>query len=497
MIYKTNWLRGILGPMLVSCATVATAVPSNIAANAIHTAFIDNGAVFAMGYNKYGEVAPASGAEFWTPYFTGIQGAKSVAVNWYRTAVLKTDGSIIINGIEWVLKQPSQRTLNVSATDVAITQRDTYYVSGGTLYRLVDGQEAAPVAGGTNVKYVAAGMDHVIVLFNDGTVGGFGKNAFGQLGNGTTVEATSIVKLSLTGIVEIAAGESVTALRNSLGEVFVFGKNDRGFLGTGTTTHQLTPYQLPGVAGAKKIAISRNTTSYLKSDDTLWTAGWHNYIEGALYNYNTTYVKMPIGTVIDYAAGGDYVIVNRGTVGKLEGWGGNGNGKLGDGSILEKHQISSAFFTPIAPPPPPPEPVVVAEPVPEPAPAPAPEVTDTAIAMPLAPEPVATIEPTPVPTTTEIVVNMVVDAVTAVVDAVVAVVNTVIEVISPTPVPEPTPIPAPTPVVLPPAPVIETKVKCNNGWGNGDQCAPGKSGSKNNAENAVVAKADPTAKAKK
>ena len=231
MTYKTNWLRGILGPMLVSCAAPALAVPSTLAANGIHTAFIDNGAVFSMGLNKYGEVAPATTFEHRTPYFTGVLSAKSVAVNWNRTAVLKNDGSIAITGIEWVYRQPSQRTLNVGASDVALSLKDTFYVSNGVLYREIDGQPAFAVPGGTNVKHVAAGNDHVLVLFNDGTVGGYGGNAFGQLGTGTTIAATEVQKLGLSNVVEISAGEYVSAVRTSTGEIFVFGKNDRGYLG--------------------------------------------------------------------------------------------------------------------------------------------------------------------------------------------------------------------------------------------------------------------------
>ena len=138
---------------------------------------------------------------------------------------------------------------------------------------------------------------------------------------------------------------------------------------------------MPGVTGAKKVQISRNTTSYIKSDGTLWAAGWHNYIEGALYNYDTKFVQMPIGTVKDYSAGGDYIMVNRGTVGKIEGWGGNGNGKLGDDSILEKHQLSNAFFTPVVQP----APTPVVQPAPAPVVQPAPAPTDKQCSVSVSP----------------------------------------------------------------------------------------------------------------
>ena len=474
MIYKTNWLRGLLGPMMVSYAAIASAVPANIAANGIHTAFIDNGAVFSMGYNKYGEVAPATGIEHWSPYFTGITNAKSVAVNFHRTAVLRKDGSIVMQGIEWVYKQPYQQTLNVNATDVALTMKDTFYVSGGTLFRVIDGQLPQAVPGGTNVKHVAAGNGHVVILFNDGTVGTFGNNWYGQIGNGTigtAAEAFTVQRLQLTDIVEVAAGDYVSAARNSAGEIFVFGRNDRGYLGLGHMNNQTTPAKIAGIVGAKKVAVNQSATAYIAADDTLRMVGWHNYIYGSLYNVNTYFVRMPIGAVYDVALGIDYTMVDRGFDGKIEGWGGNGNGKLGDNSNLEKHQLTTAFFTPV---PAPVEPVT--QPVVEPAP-----VVSEPVVQEQSPTTVDAVVSDPVPvtqptdTTSGSIVDTIVDTVTEVIDTVVEaiteVIDTVVEVIVPTPVE---------------VPVVTGK--CNNGWGNGDQCAPGKSLNHNNAENAVAKK---------
>lgn len=359
MTYKTNWLRGLLGPMLVSYAALASAVPANIATgDGFHTAFLDNGAVFVMGENRFGQLTGSPSTYMMTPLFTGTLKAKTVSVNYYRTAILNGDGTISLNGIEWTTKQASPRLLSVNATDVALTMKDTFYVENGTLFRMIDGQGTFEVPGATNVKHVAAGNGHVVILFNDGTVGTYGNNWYGQIGTGTLVAATEVQRLNLTGIVEISAGEYVSGARSSTGEIFVWGRNDRGYLGTGVATNQLTPFKVPGVVGAKKLAVSRNHTSYIKSDGTLWVAGWHNYIEGALYNVNTTFVQMPIGTVKDISSGGDYIMVDRGAAGQREGWGGNGNGKLGDGSILEKHQITTAYFTPMAQPEP--EPVITA-----------------------------------------------------------------------------------------------------------------------------------------
>ena len=61
--------------------------------------------------------------------------------------------------------------------------------------------------------------------------------------------------------------------------------------------------------------------------------------------------------------------------------------------------------------------------------------------------------------------------------------------------PEP-PTSSPKPPSVDPNPPSSKGPKGNNGWGNGDQAAPGNSGSNNNAENNTSGKSNPTNKSK-
>lgn len=479
MTYKTNWLRGILGPMLVSYASLASAVPAEMSNFGFHTLFIDNGAVFGMGSNKNGEIAPGSALEFQTPYFTGVMDAKSVATNYHRSVILKKDGTAIMTGMDMVTKQPTIKTLPASnITDVAVTQLDVFYVANGELVKLTDAGVATTLA--TNVKYVAAGYDHIVILFQNGTVGTFGKNSKGQLGNGTTTAATEVQVLGLSNVTQIAASEGASAAVTGSGTVYFFGSASNGKFGTNSTANVLTP-QESSLTDVSKVLLGRGQTLVIKNDGTVWSAGWHNYIEGALYNTSPQFVQLPVGTAVDATVGTDHVVLDRGEVGKRAGWGGNIYGKLGLGDNVERHVIEDAFFTPIAPPP-----EAAVTPVPEPevqAPEPAASEPETDVTLPIEtikpepepePEPEQSIVDTVVETVKE-VVDAVVETVKDAVDAVVDVVDAVVEVIAPAPQPEPQPAPI----------KVVDKVKGNNGWGNGDQAAPGKSGSHNNAENST------------
>lgn len=498
MAYKTNWLSGLLCPMLVAFGT-AHAVPSQIATNNTTTLFIDNGAVHAMGENLYGSIQPGSATEFRTPYFTGKLNAISVAAVANRTAVLFKDGTASFAGYDYTQYAPTAASIPASnITDIALSMRTVYYIVGGQVFAWSGDAGSTPsaVAGASNVKQIAAGIFHLVVLFNDGTVGTLGtSNAFGQLGNGTLITNPALVKIDgLTGT-SIEAGPYQSYVLQADGTVKGFGKNTQYQFSSGNADSVLSPFTIPGMANIKKVGNTGSATIGLRHDGTVVGCGWHNYIAGWVYNQSSSAScdELPVGNKnVDINSGSGRTILNQGVVGQRVGWSGNLSGSLGDGTNIERHQIVQAYFTPIAPPiviaAPAPAPVVevvaVVEPVVEP-------VTDTAIALPFNAVTTPVIEPTPVPTITEIVVTAVIDAVVAVVNAVVAVYDAVVSVITPEPAPAPVVLVAP--VVL--APVV-TKAKCNNGFGNGDQCLAGKS-FKNQAENAVVAKVDPTAKPKK
>ena len=91
-----------------------------------------------------------------------------------------------------------------------------------------------------SVKQIALGQSHVLAVTFSNTVAGWGSNGFGQLGNGinSTVSGTSTVINGhgdpLTGILEVAVGDSHSmAVRND-GQVFTWGSAENGRLGDGT-----------------------------------------------------------------------------------------------------------------------------------------------------------------------------------------------------------------------------------------------------------------------
>jgi hypothetical protein len=134
--------------------------------------------------------------------------------------------------------------------------------------------------------------DHASVLFltTDGKVYGCGYNNFGQLGNGTTANQLTPVRCgSLTNIICVALGgmpQHAYAVESN-GNLWVWGNNGNGQLGLGDTTTRQTPILHPSLNNAlKAVAAGGYTTAgagptghglILRSDGTIWVAGYNGY----------------------------------------------------------------------------------------------------------------------------------------------------------------------------------------------------------------------------
>ncbi|QIB70018.1 hypothetical protein Ami103574_12235 [Aminipila butyrica] len=83
------------------------------------------------------------------------------------------------------------------------------------------------IGGLTGVKSISAGPNHCLALKKDGTVWAWGKNFQGELGNGTTVETETPIRVSnLTDVVSVSAGDNFSCAVKKDGTVWIWGKSD-------------------------------------------------------------------------------------------------------------------------------------------------------------------------------------------------------------------------------------------------------------------------------
>src|SRR5439155_1223437 len=102
----------------------------------------------------------------------------------------------------------------------------------------------------------------------------WGDNGFGQLGDGTTTSQSSPVLVQAPAGVSFAAvtgGVAHTCGVTAAGIAYCWGRNLEGQLGDGTTTNRLTPVRVVQPAGASRAAARAGRV--LRSRGSGWGAG--------------------------------------------------------------------------------------------------------------------------------------------------------------------------------------------------------------------------------
>jgi alpha-tubulin suppressor-like RCC1 family protein len=123
---------------------------------------------------------------------------------------------------------------------------------------------------------IATGDNFSLALKNDGTVWTWGQNSHGQLGDGTTIDRNTPVRVqNLSGVTAMDAGTDHSLALASDGTVWAWGENGIGELGDGTITERHTPVQVgvPPLSKVVAIAAGQGHNLALKDDGTVWGPG--------------------------------------------------------------------------------------------------------------------------------------------------------------------------------------------------------------------------------
>jgi alpha-tubulin suppressor-like RCC1 family protein len=188
---------------------------------------------------------------------------------------------------------------------------------------------------------VAAGAEHTVVVTPDGHVWTWGRNEYGQLGDGgasgSTGRRVPTQVPGLSNIIAVATNTFHTLALASDGTVWAWGANWYGQVGNGSTANQLTPVQL-SLTNIIAIGAGNEHSVALANDGTLWSWG-DNYFgqlgrsSSGRYDPTPTAVSV-FGTssaLVSIAAGSEHTLVRKAD-GTVWGVGGDWCGQLGDGS---------------------------------------------------------------------------------------------------------------------------------------------------------------------
>lgn len=208
---------------------------------------------------------------------------------------------------------------------------------GDSNHRIVPTQVPSFLPAPATVVGISRGFDHFLALDSTGSVWACGSNNVGQLGDGTsgTNRSTPVKVVGLpTNIVQVSAASATSYALTADGNVWAWGRNQYGNLGNGTagtsTTVNATPALVPGLGDVVMITSGRDHVLALKRDGTVWAWGLNTNKQVNASSGNVLSPVMIMGVTDARAV---YANGNQGFYedpqGRLFGWGQNGNGNLG------------------------------------------------------------------------------------------------------------------------------------------------------------------------
>ncbi len=195
-----------------------------------------------------------------------------------------------------------------------------------------------------DVAYVAAGIYHTCAILKTGALHCWGLNTYGQVGDGTLTQRLTPVQVTFSGttspvaVVDGGVHHSCAVLAD--GTMWCWGRNHWGQLGNGTTTDSALPVQVPSLSGiTTAVSMESYFTCAVQTGGTLWCWGYN--ADGVLGNGTPDSVPHPVpSAVVGLPAGavqvatGFYAACALLDDNAVWCWGRNNTfGQLGDGTM--------------------------------------------------------------------------------------------------------------------------------------------------------------------
>jgi|GEM_PF-785456 len=305
-------------PMQISGLVGVTAISCNHASD--HSlALLNNGTVWAWGYNEWGQLGDGTTTNRLKPVpVLDLSDVTAIAAGGFYSLALKNDGTVWAWGNGGMLGDGTSTSRN----------------------------RPVQVSSLSDVTAIAGGIFHSLALKSDGTIWAWGANDSGQLGDGTNINRlTPIPVLSLSNVIAIAGAEHSLALLSN-GTVRAWGNNFNGQLGDGTTTNRNAPVAVSGMNGVKAIATGNSYSIWLKSNGTVWVQGRNT--DGELPKQLMEAGGVNALSDITAIAGGYRHSLALKSNGTVWAWGANDSDQLGvalsgGGNWSEPVQVGSEF----------------------------------------------------------------------------------------------------------------------------------------------------------
>lgn len=215
-------------------------------------------------------------------------------------------------------------------------------LDNGILYVRGLDKDGTPVSYGekeiTNIIHpmqMATGVNHSLALMGDGILYAWGYNQYGQLGDGSTTDKLTPVKVNIkTQLKQVSGGYNHSLALTRNGDIFAWGQNHYGQLGDSTTADRHNPIKVNTNLKFKQVVGGSEHSLALTGNGILyaWGSNEHGQLGNNTQGNHHTPVKVNTNIRFKYIAAGLRHSLALAEDGTLYAWGLNNDGQLGNGT---------------------------------------------------------------------------------------------------------------------------------------------------------------------
>ena len=290
--------------------------------------------------------------------FDELRNEKIVNVN--RDIIILENGKAYVPGPGNQLLCINDKIEELKNKKIVNVSNNLILLEDGSIYNIADNElinynQPTLILEGKNIEKISSGYDYTVALDKNGKVYAWGRNNYGQLGDGTTTNSNIPIcisdiptnPLNKVKIKEISAGNSHAVAIDEEGKVYTWGNNWSGQLGDGTTTRSNIPICISDIStnliNIKEISAGHNYTVAIDENGKVYA--WGDNDSGELGDGTTEDSRVPICisdistnliNIKEISAGQSHTVAID-EDGKVYTWGANWDGRLGDGTTTDSN----------------------------------------------------------------------------------------------------------------------------------------------------------------